>query len=209
MRGDIELMGVPPVPPPTRENPVYRCQDHLITGVFPLLKLWQSVRERAELNEEVFLGSIQRSIASMGSAFVVLSPYRRHRFKQVFSDNYSSLLQDPVTPSRFLFGGNLHEKLKKFLKSRSLQNRVKIRVIIIVIFENAAPLHRTSTRGVEAIAEGLYSGRSTQRMSITKPSTNRKKKTHRLTSAGRLKFFQSEWEKICTDKTVLNYVKFL
>ena len=22
MRGDIELMGVPPVPPPTRENPV-------------------------------------------------------------------------------------------------------------------------------------------------------------------------------------------
>ena len=33
---------------------IYRCQDHLLTGVFPLLKLWQSVREGVELNEEVF-----------------------------------------------------------------------------------------------------------------------------------------------------------
>ena len=48
---------------------IYRCQDHLLTGVFPLLKLWQSVREGVELNEEVFLGSIQCSIVSMGSAF--------------------------------------------------------------------------------------------------------------------------------------------
>ena len=33
---------------------IYRCQDHLLTGVFPLLKLWQSVREGVKLNEEVF-----------------------------------------------------------------------------------------------------------------------------------------------------------
>ena len=33
---------------------IYRCQDRLLTGVFPLLKLWQSVREGVELNEEVF-----------------------------------------------------------------------------------------------------------------------------------------------------------
>ena len=33
---------------------IYRCPDHLLTGVFPLLKLWQSVREGVELNEEVF-----------------------------------------------------------------------------------------------------------------------------------------------------------
>ena len=33
---------------------IHRCQDHLLTGVFPLLKLWQSVREGVELNEEVF-----------------------------------------------------------------------------------------------------------------------------------------------------------
>ena len=65
---------------------IYRCQDHLLTGVFPLLKLWQSVREGVELYEEVFLGSIQRSIVSMGSAFSDLSSYRRHRFKQVLSE---------------------------------------------------------------------------------------------------------------------------
>ena len=67
---------------------IYRCQDHLLTGVFPLLKLWQSVREGVELNEEVFLGSIQCSIVSMGSAFSGLSSYRRHRFKQVLSKKY-------------------------------------------------------------------------------------------------------------------------
>ena len=50
---------------------IYRCQDHLLTRVFLLLKLWQSVREGVELNEEVFLGSIQCSIVSMGSAFSV------------------------------------------------------------------------------------------------------------------------------------------
>ena len=45
------------------------------------LKLWQSVQEGFELNEEVSLGSIQLSIVSMGSAFSGLSSYRRHRFK--------------------------------------------------------------------------------------------------------------------------------
>ena len=99
---------------------IYRCHDHLLTGVFPLLKLWQSVREGVELNEEVFLGSIQRSIVSMGSAFSGLSSYRRHRFKQVLSEKYSSLLQDPVTPSHFLFGDNLHEKLKKISEEQKL-----------------------------------------------------------------------------------------
>ena len=99
---------------------IYRSQDHLLTGVFPLLKLWQSVREGVELNEEVFLGSIQRSIVSMGSAFSGLSSYRRHRFKQVLSEKYSSLLQDPVTPSHFLFGDNLHEKLKKVSEEQKL-----------------------------------------------------------------------------------------
>ena len=99
---------------------IYRCQDHLLTGVFPLLKLWQSVREGVELNEEVFLGSIQRSIVCMGSAFSGLSSYRRHRFKQVLSEKYSSLLLEPVTPSHFLFGDNLHDKLKKISEEQKL-----------------------------------------------------------------------------------------
>ena len=29
--GDIELMGVPPVPPPTRENPDFTLTDALVT----------------------------------------------------------------------------------------------------------------------------------------------------------------------------------
>ena len=98
---------------------IYRCQDHLLAGVFPLLKLWQSVREGVKLDEEVFLSSIQRSIVSMGSAFSGLS-YRRHRFKQVLSEKYSSLLQDPVTLSHFLFCDNLHEKLKKNSEEQKL-----------------------------------------------------------------------------------------
>ena len=56
------------------------CRCHLITRVFPLLKLWQSVREEVELNEEIYLGSIQCSIVSMASAFSGLSSYGRHRF---------------------------------------------------------------------------------------------------------------------------------
>ena len=36
-----------------------------ITGVFPLLKLWQSVQEGVEVNKEVFVGSIQCSVVSM------------------------------------------------------------------------------------------------------------------------------------------------
>ena len=95
------------------DDVIYRCQDQLITGVFPLLKLWQSVREGVELNEEDFLGSIQHSIVSMGSAFSGLSFYRRHRFKLVLSEKYSSLPQDPITPSHFPFRDNLHKKLKK------------------------------------------------------------------------------------------------
>ena len=75
------------------DDVINRCQDHLITGVYPLLKLWQSVREGVELNEEVFLASTQRSIVGMGSAFAGLSSYKRNRFKQVLSDKYSSLLK--------------------------------------------------------------------------------------------------------------------
>ena len=35
-----------------------------------------------------FLGFVQHSIVSMGSAFAGLSSYRRHRFKQVLSNEY-------------------------------------------------------------------------------------------------------------------------
>ena len=79
--------------------------------------------------------------------------------------------------------------------------------MLIVIFENTPALHRTSTRGVGGIAEWLYSETSTQRMSITKLSTNRRKKTNRPTSDWETKVFPKRMEKICTDKTVLSYVK--
>ena len=92
------------------DDMTYRCQDHLITDVFPLLKLWQSVQEGVELNEEVFSGSTQCSIVSMESAFAILSSYRRHRFKQVLSDKYSSLIQDPVTLSLTSFLEIIHTK---------------------------------------------------------------------------------------------------
>ena len=88
---------------------ICRCQDHLLTGVFPLLKLWQSVREGVELNEEVFLGSIQCSIVSMGSAFL------------------ACLLMEDTDLNRFFprsaqvyFGDNLHEKLKKISEEQKL-----------------------------------------------------------------------------------------
>ena len=72
------------------------------------------------MNDEVFLGSIQCSIVSMGSAFAGLSSYRGHRFKQVLSDKYSSILQNPVTSSRLSFSDNLPEKLKKISEEQKL-----------------------------------------------------------------------------------------
>ena len=52
-----------------------------------------------------------------------------------------------------------------------------------------------------------YLGTSTHRMSITKPSTNRRKKTQRPTSNQEIQVFPKRMGKICTGKTVLNYVK--
>ena len=136
----------------------------------------------------------------MGSAFSGLSSYRRHRFKQVLSEKYSSLLQDPVTPSHFLFGDNSHEKLKKISEEQKLIKQAssvlsKNMSNNTCNFENAPALHRTNSRGVGAIAEGLYSGTSTKRMSISRPSTNRRKKTHRPTSDWETKVFPKRMEK--------------
>ena len=113
------------------------------------------------------------------------------RFKKVLSKKYSSLLQDPVTPSHFLLhdnnlhDDNLHDEFKKNSEEQKLIKTGLFRVIIIVIFE----------RGVGVFAEGLYSETSTQRISIITSSTNRRKKTHRLTSDWETKVFPNRMGK--------------
>ena len=148
----------------------------------------------------------------MGSAFSGLSSYRRHRFKQVLSEKYSSLLQDPVTPSHFLFGDNLHEKLKKISEEQKLIKQASS-VLGKNMSNNTHNFRKRSRSSQNKFQRSgsdrrrIILGNKYQRMSISRPSTNRRKKTLRPTSDWETKVFQNEWENICTDKTVLNYVK--
>ena len=159
-----------------------------------LLKLWQSVREGVKLNKGVFLGSIQRSIVSMGSAFSGLSSYRRHRFKQVLSEKYSSLLQDPVTPSHFLFGDNLHEKFKKISEEQKL-----IKEASSVLGKNMSNNNRNFRKRSRS-SQNKYqrSGSDRRRVILRNKYPNnvnyqikfkQKKKTHRRTSHRKTKVF--------------------
>ena len=101
-----------------------------------------------------------------------------------------------MTPSHFLFGDNLHEKLKKISEEQKL-----IKQAFSVLGKNMSNNTRNfrkrsrSSRGVGAIAERLYSETSTKRMSISRPSTNRRKKTLRLTSDWETKVFSKRMGK--------------
>ena len=131
----------------------------------------------------------------MASAFSGLSSYRRHRFKQVLSENYSSLLQDPVTPSHFLSGDNLHEKLKKISEE---QKFIRQASYVLGKDRNFRKRSRSSQNKYQrsgsdcrrVILRNRY-----PKMSIAKPSTNRRKKAHRSTSDRQTKVFPSKWEK--------------
>ena len=125
----------------------------------------------------------------MGSAFSGLSSYRRHRFKQVLSEKYSSLLQDPVTPSHFLFGDNLHEKLENISEEQKLITQASS-----VLGKNMSNNTRKFGKCSRS-SQNKYSETSTKRMSIFRPSTNRGKKTFRPTLDWETKVFPKRMEK--------------
>ena len=140
----------------------------------------------------------------MGSAFSGLSSYRRHRLKQVLSEKYSSLLQDPVTPSHFLFGDNLHEKLKKISEEQKLINQASS-----VLGKNMSNNDRNFRKCSRSSQNKFQrSGSDCRRiilrnkypkMLISRLSANRKK-NHSPTSDRETKAFPRQMGKICTDK---------
>ena len=156
-----------------------------------------------------FLGSIQCSVVSVGSVFSGLSSYRRHRFKQLLSEKYSSLLQNPVTPSHFLFGDNLHEKLKKRSEEQKL-----IKQASSVLGKNMSNNNRNFRKRSRSSQNKYHRSGSDHKRVIIRNQVPKEcqlpsqvqtgqRKPIDLPQTKKLKFFQSEWEKICTDKTAL------
>ena len=100
-----------------------KVQNHLMSSSVVMLKLWQALQDGESLSEEDIFGCIQRNIVLSGSAFSMLSQFRKNRFKRVLSKEYASVCsesyrgtEDAAKPSKNLFGENLSEKIKKFPK---------------------------------------------------------------------------------------------
>ena len=104
-----------------------KVQNHLMSSTIVMLKLWQALQDGESLSEEDIFGCIQRNIVLSGSAFSMLSQFRKNKFKRVLSKEYASVCsesyrgtEDTAKPSKNLFGDNLSEKIKKFSEENKL-----------------------------------------------------------------------------------------
>ena len=95
-----------------------KVRNHLMSSSVAMLKLWQALQDGESLSEEDIFGCIQRNIVLSGSAFSMLSQFRKNRFKRVLSKEYASVCsesyqgtEDMAKPSKNLFGDNLSEKI--------------------------------------------------------------------------------------------------
>ena len=104
-----------------------KVQNHLMSSSVVMLKLWQALQDGESLSEEDIFGCIQRNIVLSGSAFSMLSQFRKNRFKRVLSKEYASVCsesyrdtEDTAKPSKNLFGDNLSEKILKISEENKL-----------------------------------------------------------------------------------------
>ena len=104
-----------------------KVQNHPMSSSVVMLKLWQALQHGKPLSEEDIFGCIQRNIALRGSAFSMLSQFRKNRFKRVLSKEYASVCgesyrgtKDTAKPSKNLFGDNLPEKILKISEENKL-----------------------------------------------------------------------------------------
>ena len=97
-----------------------------------MLKLWQALQDGESLSEEDIFGCIQRNIVLSGSAFSMLSQFRKNRFKRILSKEYASVCsesyrgtEDAAKPSKNLFGDNLSEKIFQISEENKLLNKLQ------------------------------------------------------------------------------------
>ena len=104
-----------------------KVQNHLMSSSVVMLNLWQALQDGESLSEEDIFGCIQRNIVLSGSAFSMLSQFRKNRFKRVLSKEHASVCnesyrgtEDAAKPSKNLFGDNLSEKIFKISEENKL-----------------------------------------------------------------------------------------
>ena len=155
-----------------------------------------------------------------GSAFSMLSQFRKNRFKKVLSKEYASVCresywgtEDTAKPSKNLFGDNLSEKSKKISEENKLFKQAS---------KFASDNYQShSSKGFQPFRKGsrLFSQPIPQkakagsnppsrrvvfRSRSKRGASNTKKEIYPLT--GRTKFFQENWSKLTSDKTVLQTI---
>ena len=99
-----------------------KVQNHPMSSSVVMLKLWQALQDGESLSEEDIFGCIQRNIVLSGSAFSMLSQFRKtdsREYASVCSESYRGT-EDTAKPSKDLFGDNLSEKIKKIPEESKL-----------------------------------------------------------------------------------------
>ena len=97
-----------------------KVQNHLMSSSVVMLKLWQALQDGESLSEEYIFGCIQRNIVLSGSAFSMLSQFRKTDSREFCQKNMPVFAVNLTEAQRMLL--NLQDIyleticLKKFLK---------------------------------------------------------------------------------------------
>ena len=76
-------------------------------------------------SDDEILTSLEQSIVLSSSSFASLSSGRRQRFHNVLAPEYASLVNyDSETPSKFLFGDNIADKVEKCSKEQRIIKQI-------------------------------------------------------------------------------------
>ena len=85
----------------------------------------QKIRSDDQLTKEEILTSLEQSIVLSSSSFASLSSVRCQRFHNVLAPEYASLVNyDNETPSKFLFGDNIADKVEKRSNEQRIMKKI-------------------------------------------------------------------------------------
>ena len=150
----------------------------------------------------------------------MLSQFRKSRFKRVLSKEHASVCsescrgtEDMAKPSQNLFGDNLSEKSKKISEENKLFKQASKFASDICQSHGSKgfqPFRKGSRLFSQPFPQKVKAGsdppsrRVVFRSKSKRGASNPKKKLNPLT--GRTKFFQENWSKLTSDKTVLQTI---
>ena len=107
------------------DSSLSKIQERLSYSTFPLLHLMQKIRFDDQLTKEEISTSLELSIVLSSSFYASLSSVRRQRFHNVLASKYASLVHyDSETPSKFLFGDNIADKVEKCSKEQRIIKKI-------------------------------------------------------------------------------------